>query len=180
MCVLWKPGSTWRDLKSSKRLNCSFCSAQFKIWASELALPLTHTFYLNKNIVCWGWNEGWFKQGALASLRTGAWKDYRCFNNNLFKEESCLLNAKYETVLAWDGIDCRTHLPPLKRYTENCGFHVNAGTEQISKSMVRQLHHVSPSTSASGWLDIRFRSMANNPYWILFTAPPHFFPVESQ
>ena len=38
----------------------------------------------------------------------------------------------------------------LEAEFRNCGFHVNAGTEQITKSMVRQLHHVSPSTSASG------------------------------
>ena len=84
-------------------------------------------------------NEGWFKKGALASLGTRHEEITDAFSNNLFKKESCLLNGKYETVLAWDGIDCWNWL------WISCIMRVQNRYQKAWYS-----NFISPSTSAAG------------------------------
>ena len=50
--------------------------------------------------------KGGSSRGHLLLWEPGHEEFTLAFSNNLFKKESCLLNGKYETVLAWDGIDC--------------------------------------------------------------------------
>ena len=50
--------------------------------------------------------KGGSSRGHLLLWEPGHEEFTDAFSNNLIKKESCLLNGKYETVLAWDGIDC--------------------------------------------------------------------------
>ena len=67
-------------------------------------------------------------------------------SNNLFKKESCLLNGKYETVLAWDGIDCWNWL----WISCKCGYRTDIKKHGTAISSVHLLQPLVDQVSSSG------------------------------
>ena len=84
--------------------------------------------------------KGGSSRGHLLLWEPGHEEFTDAFSNNLIKKESCLLNGKYETVLAWDGIDCWWNWLWI-----SCIMRVQNRYQKAWYS-----NFISPSTSAAG------------------------------